>query len=275
MAFEKTQEELNTLRNLTWQNGKLIEQVEKLTKMLEEKEDSALIADIEEAKRVLAEAINTKGGNSVGDESFAKLAEDIRQLPESGILASGIEHAAPFDFLSCYLNDSYPVVKIKDTITKQANVTIGSFSNITDAEFDVLEIINVTFFMKKGNTLVAPKLKSYKAFVAPETAVNIVLGTLESAPSITYVPAHFLRNITIGQDTDIDLPFNTWAATNVIAEGQSGIDELNNNLRTNLLEKLYDHSTDGETRTMRLGWLAHVTQENIDYANSKGWTLTT
>lgn len=84
-----------------------------------------------------------------------------------------------------------------------------------------------------------------------------------------------LRNITIGQGTDITLLFQYWTATSVIAEGQSGIDELNNNLRTNLLEKLADHSTDGQTRTLRLGWLARVTQENIDYANSKGWTLTT
>lgn len=84
-----------------------------------------------------------------------------------------------------------------------------------------------------------------------------------------------LRNITIGQDTNINLPFQLWTATNVIAEGQSGIDELNSNLYNNLLTKLYDHSNDGQTRTLRLGWLAHVTQENIDYANSKGWTLTT
>jgi hypothetical protein len=84
-----------------------------------------------------------------------------------------------------------------------------------------------------------------------------------------------LRNITIGEYTDVNIDFNGWTATNVIAEGQSGIDELNSNLYNNLLTKLYDHSDDGETRTLRIGWLAHVTQENIDYANSKGWTLTT
>lgn len=84
-----------------------------------------------------------------------------------------------------------------------------------------------------------------------------------------------LRDVKIGQGTDINLPFRYWYATNVIAEGQSGIDELNTNLYNNLLTKLYDHSTDGETRTLRIGWLAHVSQENIDYANSKGWTLTT
>ena len=103
---------------------------------------------------------------------------------------------------------------------------------------------------------------------------NIELGTLIKCIDPLSNTKTNLRNITIGQDTDVDLPFQNWTATNVIAEGQSGIDELNNNLRTNLLEKLKDHSTDGQTRTLRLGWLSHVTQENIDYANSKGWTLT-
>jgi hypothetical protein len=104
---------------------------------------------------------------------------------------------------------------------------------------------------------------------------DIELGTISSIVDIFALAKPNLRNITIGQGTDINLPFQYWTATNVIAEGQSGIDELNSNLRTNLLEKLYDHSTDGQTRTLRLGWLANVTQENIDYANSKGWTLTT
>lgn len=82
-----------------------------------------------------------------------------------------------------------------------------------------------------------------------------------------------LRNIIIGEGTDVDINFQCWSATDVINAGY--LDELNSNLYNNLLTKLYDHSTDGQTRTLRLGWLAHVTQENIDYANSKGWTLTT
>ena len=103
---------------------------------------------------------------------------------------------------------------------------------------------------------------------------SVQFGSLRRCIDPFYNPKPNLRDITI-QDADINLPFQNWTATNIIKEGQSGIDELNENLRTNLLEKLYDHSTDGQTRTLRLGWLAHVTQENIDYANSKGWTLTT
>lgn len=104
---------------------------------------------------------------------------------------------------------------------------------------------------------------------------NIVFGVLTAITTLGNTNIDTIRNITIGKDTDINLPFQLWTAKNVIAEGQSGIDELNSNLYNNLLTKLYDHSEDGQTRTLRLGWLAHVTQENIDYANSKGWTLTT
>lgn len=127
---------------------------------------------------------------------------------------------------------------------------------------------------------IAPSLEqtpsSASYFFSESNIQNVVVGKIKSmnlfANTITTTN---LRNVTIGQDTDANISFHLWTATKVIAEGQSGIDELNSNLYNNLLTKLYDHSEDGQTRTLRLGWLAHVTQENIDYANSKGWTLTT
>lgn len=84
-----------------------------------------------------------------------------------------------------------------------------------------------------------------------------------------------LRNFTVGQDTDVNIHMQNWTANNVINQVVQGIQILNNNLYNNLLTKLYDHSQDGETRTLRIGWLANVSQENIAYANAKGWTLTT
>ena len=124
-----------------------------------------------------------------------------------------------------------------------------------------------------------PKLSQvigYYIFHVGDGLVSIEFGTLTRVDSPFYASmAVNLRNITIGQGTDINLPFYGWVATNVINEGQSGIDELNANLYNNLLTKLYDHSNDGQTRTLRIGWLARVTAENIAYANAKGWTLTT
>lgn len=116
-------------------------------------------------------------------------------------------------------------------------------------------------------------------FSTPTSLVNIVVGSLTSlhvnAFGIASNRMNVLRNFTIGVNTDIDLPLYQWVAKTVIEEGQSGIDELNENLYNNLLTKLYDHSQDGQTRTLRIGWLDYVSQANIDYATAKGWTLTT
>ena len=50
---------------------------------------------------------------------------------------------------------------------------------------------------------------------------------------------------------------------------------LNENLYNGILTKLYDHSEDGEERTLRLGWYNYVSEENKLYAKNKGWNITT
>jgi hypothetical protein len=149
---------------------------------------------------------------------------------------------------------------------------IKSFPNLINFTIDMFSNI------EKPNRVYAPKVQHLiHAFRRNRGLEWLEVGKLLSTEDISQYAYNYenLRNITIGVGTDINLLFNSWEATNVINEGQSGIDELNENLYNNLLTKLADHSTDGQTRTLRLGWLAHVTQENIDYANSKGWTLTT
>jgi hypothetical protein len=154
--------------------------------------------------------------------------------------------------------NSLQSVELPNLATISGGTTFSNCSSLQSVELPNLATIS------GGSTFLSCTLLS-----------DIELGTISRIVDIFAQAKPNLRNITIGQGTDINLPFQYWTATNVIAEGQSGIDELNSNLRTNLLEKLYDHSTDGQTRTLRLGWLAKVSQENIDYANSKGWTLTT
>jgi hypothetical protein len=331
MNFEKTQEQLDTLRNLTWQNGKLIEQNETLTKMLEEKEDSALIVEIEEAKKVLADAINTKGGNSTPDESFQKLASDIQTLPYAGISAKGIVQTEPFSFLKYVttdinneiteINDSEITtikrhdafrnnIALREVVMSKLASLIGNsifqdcillqsvkldnlinifspncFQGCTSLQMinfkNLTTISSISCFhnctnLKSVNFDNFTAMNSRNVFYNCFNLQTITFGILIYCNNDFFGDNKLnIRNISIGQDTDINLPFQQWTATNVIAEGQSGIDELNSNLYNNLLTKLYDHSQDGQTRTLRLGWLAHVTQENIDYANSKGWTLTT
>ena len=220
----------------------------------------SLLADVAEGKKQIANAINTKGGNASAESSFSQLAEDVLAMPTSGILANGITQTEPFSFLKYLTSDiNNEITEINDSEITTITKSYAFYRNIALREVVMNDLVTIS----GGNT-----------FQNCTSLQNIELGTLIKCIDPLSNTKTNLRNITIGQDTDVDLPFQNWTATNVINEGPSGIDELNDNLYNNLLTKLYDHSTDGQTRTLRLGWLAYVTQENIDYANSKGWTLT-
>ena len=101
--------------------------------------------------------------------------------------------------------------------------------------------------------------------------IEISFGKLTSVNFGNFSSQPNLRSITVGQDTNVNLPFNQWTASNVIAEGQSGIDELNSNLQTNLISKLYQ----GGGKILRLGAALYdvTTQETRDMVTAKGWTL--
>lgn len=284
----------------------------------------SLLADVAEGKRQIADAINYKGGNSTPDESFQQLAEDIKDIPYTGISSDGIVLEKPFSFLDyCCNKDFNDFTEIDDdTITnikknafnKNKNITkirmgevttigTGAFldSNLQIADFPKvrfinnssfqnavllhttnmpsLEVINTSAFQQCTNIIVHKYPNAVDlgqaCFLNNDRCINIEVGVVTNFGNVFANNNNGVRNFTIGQGTDVDIQLQNWIATNAIKEGTSGIDELNSNLYNNLLTKLYDHSEDGQTRILRLGWLAHVTQENIDYANSKGWTLTT
>jgi hypothetical protein len=250
----------------------------------------SLLADVAEGKQSLVDAIEYKGGTSNADKSLQGIAGDIKKIPNFDQWArlAGILAGEPaYDTLSGHIqNEKAGNIKVfDDRFGVVTSIRAGTF-----CYWDILEEIRVPSLMILRVQPIA-YMSNLKRFIAPQLAEygNLYYDPLRGTDltyvevgSLTYVYSSFfvetpqmnLRNVTIGQDTDINLPFQYWYATNVVAEGQSGIDELNENLYNNLLTKLYDHSEDGETRTLRLGWLAHVTQENIDYANAKGWTLT-
>lgn len=270
----------------------------------------AILSDIEQWKEDIADAINTKGGEASADSSFAKLAEDIQTLPYAGISAEGIVQTEEFGFLKYLCQKNSYIKKIQDNSIENINkefaisfnedlseIEMIKLESITDTKYilcyntalkkinaPILKEIRASFVLSYNTNLkeiLTPSLISWEggggssafALVDCNNVENIVTGTLVSIEGF-YGTKIKLRNITIGQETNINLPFNSWKATNVISEGQSGIDELNSNLYNNLLTKLYDHSEDGETRILQIGWLDYITPENIAYANAKGWTIT-
>ncbi|MEE1174822.1 MAG: leucine-rich repeat protein [Paludibacteraceae bacterium] len=172
-------------------------------------------------------------------------------------------------------------VKMPNLVTINGVGTFQGCSSLQNIELTNLANINAVYTFNECQSLQSVKMPNLVIINKGDTfskclsLQSVIFGTLlKITESFTETKIN-LRNITIGQNTNIDLPFQHWTATNVIAEGQSGIDELNSNLYNNLLTKLYDHSQDGQTRTLRIGWLANVSEDNIAYATDKGWTLTT
>lgn len=296
----------------------------------------SLLADVEDIKKRIADAINYKGGEATPNEAFTELAEDIKDIPNfdqwarlAGVLAGNSygknalqghnENVAAggitklTDYLGTFtrLNtsafqywDLLEDVELPNLDTIVSNSNFQSCTSLQSVEFKNLttisghdtfrgcsslksiEIPNLATISGSGTFISCSSLQSVQfpnlitissslTFHFCESLQQVIFGTLIQCSEPFSQAKPNIRNITIGQNTNIDLPFQQWTATNVIAEGQSGIDELNSNLRTNLLEKLYDHSQDGETRTLRIGWLANVSEDNIAYATDKGWTLTT
>ena len=319
----KAQEQIEKLRTIQESMHEIADKVVSLG------DGSVMLNDVAEGKKRIAEAINSRGGVADASESFEDLADDITQIPSTGIFSNGVEQDNTFSFLK-YVTSSpnNEIVSINDSTITEITRSYAFNGNIALREVIMPNLVTISGgnVFQSCHSLQWVQLPNLVTISGGQTFYNcsslqsvqlhnlaVISGayTFSNCPSLQNVQLHNLavisvaatfdkcsslqsvqfgslavcvdpfmnskpklRNITI-QDADINLPFQNWTATSVINEGQSGIDELNNNLRTNLLEKLADHSTDGQTRTLRLGWLAYVTQENIDYANSKGWTLTT
>ena len=269
---------------------------------------TAITSEIASGKQAIAAAINAKGGSAESTESFTELAEAVEEIPNFDQwvrLACVLASNYATDSLSGYEQNvkAGSVTEITDPLGLITEIRAGVFyywSLLTSIDLPQLSTIpgicrgatslkKVTYInAREASYQFVSYLPNLQEVIMPNckkigsqslrdcpALLNIVLGQITSIDNLYVNSATKLKNVTIGQDTDINLPFSQWNPTTVIAEGQSAIDELNSNLYNNLLTKLYDHSNDGQTRTLRIGWLANVTAENIAYANAKGWTLTT
>ena len=220
----------------------------------------AILSDIEQWKEDIADAINSRGGTASADDSFQQLATEIQAISSSGILSSGVGLENEFYFLQYFENNINTSIKsINSTLLTDIERSYAFHKNVS---LQSVELPNLATISDSNTFYGCSSLQSVEFGRLILIAENFN-GTKEN-----------LRNVTIGAGTDVNLPFKYWTATNVIAKGQSGIDELNSNLYNNLLTKLYDHSNDGETRILQIGWLDYITPENIAYANAKGWTIT-
>lgn len=266
----KAQEQIEKLRTLQESMHDIADKVVSLG------DGSVILNDVADGKKRIAEAINIKGGSASADSSFSQLADDIEHLPIDGNLTYGIKFVDDnniLENLSSGISFDKQIEEINDT-----KGVIRNFNGVVSAKTAIrLDHVSVSKGIYNAPIIsLAICCELLSTCFTQVQVYELTLGKLTTWSGHFNENQHYLRNVIIGEGSDANITaLYRWLATNVIAEGQSGIDELNSNLYNNLLTKLYDHSQDGQTRTLRLGWLAHVTQENIDYANSKGWTLTT
>lgn len=265
----------------------------------------ALISEITQGKEDIAAAINAKGGTADPLESFQQLAQDIINLNKS-FITYGVEVTEKIHWLK-FICDAgtvprLPLTAIDDDVvtTISTSSTFKSCSALESVKMTALTTINGGNVFESCISLQVvnmPNLINFNSSQAFQNCTalqnvniphlvtssgggvfsgcaalrNVAFGTL------TYIYEPFvqtkanIRNITIGQDTNINLPFQNWTANNVIAEGQSGIDELNSNIMTNLVPNLYLNGG----KTLRLGTSLYdvLTTATKDAITDRGWTL--
>jgi len=116
---------------------------------------------------------------------------------------------------------------------------------------------------------------AYRGFMSCTNLRKIVVGTVTSIGTQWSSTWESLRHFEVGQDTDINLDIRSWTATNVIAEGQDAIDELNYNIATYLADRVKDNSGGGPTRTITFGTALYnvLTADTIAAFTDKGWSV--
>ena len=177
----------------------------------------------------------------------------------------GADNTTPFNVH--YLIDFSSNLK-KVHLPYARNITVTS--GVSQPKCIDLELIcdNVTRVISGTGYMALDKNSVYK---------SMVFGTLEgfNINGNNRQKQYRLRNITVGENTDITLNFSMfWDARDVIAEGQSGIDELNSNIQNNLVANLKDNTgTTAKTVTFGQDLRNVLTAETEQMFADKNWNI--
>lgn len=104
---------------------------------------------------------------------------------------------------------------------------------------------------------------------------KIVVGALTTWPNLFYnYNCEKLRIFEVGTGTAVGINLTRWTATDVIAEGQSGIDELNYNIKTYIADKVADRTNDTAlTITFGASLYNVLTAETLAAFTAKNWNV--
>lgn len=123
-----------------------------------------------------------------------------------------------------------------------------------------------------------PKITTFTAIFITHSAGTLhtlILGTLTQCNAGGFSGSMIaLRHLEVGTGTAVNLQFNRWTATNVIAEGQTGIDELNYNIKTYLADRVADRTNDTAlTITFGASLYNVLTADTIQAFTNKNWNV--
>lgn len=170
-------------------------------------------------------------------------------------------------------------------------VTNSQLTRATNGDFGNQVVEAYCYAITESTSQAIPNSSSHlKKIVWPSCSV-LATSTLMTTPSnnveylefgvITSMPYQFvysfmlsLRHFEVGQDTAISLDIRRWTATNVIAEGQTGIDELNYNIKTYIADKVADRTGDSAlTITFGASLYNVLTPATIAAFTAKNWSV--
>ena len=271
--------------------------------------------DVEYGKQEIADAINSMGGTATEDMSLVELANAIKEtivgnnVTAKGMVAEELTYALKLmcNYDSVYrarltnISDSEVTdinttstfayylglvsVKMTSLITLSGGSNFRDCTALTNVEMESLQSIsgNNTFSnctnLERVYMPAVTIINSADCFAVCQKIKEMTLGTITSI-SVGWVggfPFINLRKLTIGHDTNVSLPFGQWTATRVIAEGQSGVDELNANIMAHIVPNLYLGG--GKTITFGAALYNVLTEETKKAIaesvenGGRGWTL--
>lgn len=284
--------------------------------------NAALGKELESGKAMIAQAINNAGGTASADESLSQLAEDIEQIPTVNVSAfkfSEVPNLAKQIAEQTYASQLGEDFRTKLTEINDVNGDITTLGTYVFQNCQNLKRINLpsltttaTYTFTNDTNIEEILLPSIDSSVlgtnvsnrpfngVGEKVLNIVIGYADLSVTTRQIinTAPVLIRFELPTDYDYSIMFINWTASTYLTISQDQWENrltLYQNLLAYTINRLYDHSQDGLTRTFRLGFYATLfadsqlntepygsyytplikaaAQACIDEATRKGWTL--
>lgn len=213
---------------------------------------------------------NIVAGNIKKDVSILGVVGTMESMPEGDriVLCNTLTGVEIGEYVSCV---SLTATAEGDFPQQLVEVQCNAVATIGTRTF-ATQLVNLKKVIMPSVTTVANS-----AFLtgASQSVEVIEFGQLLSINTqYTYVATVNLRIFGVGEGTAVNIPLGRWTATNVIAEGQTGIDELNYNIKNYLADRVADRTGDTAlTITFGASLYDVLTAETIAAFTAKNWSV--